>query len=115
MFAAPKTIFDVKIELDVEGKKEKTTKRVQKPENYKALAEQARAMATKAGFPGATFVVTYLDADNEPVVVEDDNDLDMAYAIAESMGQPPRIKFFLKVETKPEAAAPEEESKDEPM
>jgi len=79
-------VLDVKIELAIDGKDQKVLKRILKPNDYESLKQQVGAMSAKAGFPEATFTINYLDADNEPVVVEDNDDLQMAYVIAESLG-----------------------------
>ena len=69
--------IDVKICLD------DLTKRVKAPSDFANLQDQVRSLRSRAGLPSESkFDICYVDSEDEHCIVEDNDDLEMAYAKA---------------------------------
>lgn len=59
------------------------TKRVKAPADFTNLQEQVKSVRSRAGMPSeASFDISYVDSEDEHCIVEDNDDLEMAYAKA---------------------------------
>jgi len=86
------SMLDVKLALP--GDNQSNIKRIQPLHTVKEILDVARQMATKEGVSKkAPLTISYTDADNELIRVEDDSDLQMAYCIALSTDG--KIKFVI--------------------
>ena len=86
------SMLDVKLTLA--GDNQSNIKRIQPFHTVKEILDVARQMATKEGVSiKAPLTISYTDADNELICVEDDSDLQMAYCIALSTDG--KIKFII--------------------
>jgi len=66
---------DVKIVID------DLTKRIKAPADFSNLQEQVQSLKARAGLPKeASFDISYVDSEDEHCIVEDNEDLEMAYA-----------------------------------
>ncbi len=84
--------LDVKLTLASES--QSTIKRIFAFQTVKEILDAARQMATKEGVNKKTpLTISYNDADNEQIRVEDDSDLQMAYCIALTSDK--KIKFII--------------------
>lgn len=59
-------------------------KRINKPQSFDDLYKVAKEMVTKAG-QCEPFTITYKDSDGDWISIEDQNDYDMAIALAVSL------------------------------
>ncbi len=92
--------LDIKLSLDLSAqRKSPVVKRVQ-PSDYDTLLSVAKKMASKHGLSEEGCKLKYNDGESF-VVVEDDDDLEMAYAIAQSGSM--KLMFLIK---HPDASAP---------
>ena len=84
------------------------TKRVKTPLSFSALYNQVQTMAQSKGLAIQSLIIRYIDQDGESVIIEDDNDLEMAYSVA--FGADKRIKLIVESEqavlTQSQAQAP---------
>jgi len=87
--------LDIKISLEVDN--ETSIKRIPSTvQTYKDLHVQCRQLINKRTTPQVTnFNVVYFDQENERIKVEDDSDLQLAYALALSLEG--RIKFHIEI------------------
>jgi len=86
------SMLDVKLTLA--GDNQSNIKRIQPFHTVKEILDVARQMATKEGVSiKAPLTISYTDADNELICVEDDSDLQMAYCVALSTDG--KIKFII--------------------
>ena len=84
--------LDVKLTLASEN--QSTIKRIFPFQTVKEILDAARQMANKEGVNKKTpLTISYNDADNELIRVEDDSDLQMAYIIALTSDK--KIKFII--------------------
>ena len=84
--------LDVKLTLASDN--QSTIKRIHPFQTVKEILDVARQIATKEGVnKKSPLTISYNDADNEIIRVEDDSDLQMAYCIALSSDK--KIKFII--------------------
>ena len=86
--------LDVKLSLEVDN--ETSLKRIPAVQTHKDLHDQCRQLINKRAIPKVSnFKIVYFDAENERIKVEDDSDLQMAYAVALSSGG--RLKLHIEI------------------
>lgn len=85
--------LDVKLSLTVD--EDSTLKRIPAVQTHKDLHNQCLQLIHKMEIPKVgKFSIVYFDSDNEKIKVEDDSDLQMAYALALSTDG--KVKFFIE-------------------
>jgi prephenate dehydratase len=86
--------LDVKLSLNIDN--ETSLKRIPAVQTHKDLHDQCRQFINKLQIPKvSSFNIVYFDSDNERIKVEDDSDLQMAYAVALSADG--KLKFHIEI------------------
>ena len=86
--------LDVKLSLEVDD--ETNLKRIPTVQTHKDLHDQCRQFINKLNIHKVSkFNIVYFDCDNERIKVEDDSDLQMAYAVALSADG--KVKFHIEI------------------
>ena len=86
--------LDVKLSLNIDN--ETSLKRIPSVQTHKDLHDQCRQFINKLAIPKVSnFNIVYFDSDNERIKVEDDSDLQMAYAVALSADG--KLKFHIEI------------------
>ena len=89
-------VSDLQVKLSLDYNNNTVIKRIPNVQTYNDLLKQAQAVCSKAGVdPSVKIHLKYFDADNERVGVEDDSDLQLAYASALSSDK--RVKFQIEL------------------
>lgn len=89
-------VSDLQVKLSLDYNNNTVIKRIPNVQTYNDLLKQAQAVCSKAGVdPSVKIHLKYFDADNETVRVEDDSDLQLAYASALSSDK--RVKFQIEL------------------
>ena len=107
--------LDVKLSLEVDY--ETSLKRIPAVQTHKDLYDQCRQLINKRAIPKVSkFNIVYFDSENERIKVEDDSDLQLAYAVA--LSSDGKIKFHIEigaVQASPQAQKPEPVAKPSPQ
>lgn len=108
----PNNKLDVKISLDLSSKGMSPIVKRVLASDFNTLTAQAVTLAGKHGVPASDVRLRYYDGDAW-VIVEDNDDLDLAFAIAMSDGK--KISFSIKPTSAPVASSVEPKMEDEEM
>lgn len=82
--------------MSLEIDNETSLKRIPAVQTHKELHDQCRQLINKRAIPKVSkFNIVYFDSDNERIKVEDDSDLQMAYAVALSADG--KVKFYIEI------------------
>jgi len=86
--------LDIKLSLTVD--EDTSVKRIPVVQTHKDLHNQCLKLIHSMKVPKVgNFNIVYFDTDNERIKVEDDSDLQMAYALALSTDG--KVKFFIEI------------------
>merc|ERR1719242_2421107 len=112
MSSNPNSQLDVKLCLDLSAKQMSPVVKRVRATDYATLMAQAAKLAAKYNLSEEGCQLRYHDGDNW-VIVEDDQDLELAFAIATSTNM--KLQFNVRPAGKPQRAAQEddEEMKEE--
>lgn len=96
-------VTDLQVKIALDYNSDTVIKRIPNVQTYKELHAQARKVCNRSGVDKSTKIhFNYVDADNEKIGVEDDSDLQMAYALALSSDK--KVKFNIELlDVKPTA------------